>query len=271
MQCSFCPVVESDKKIMSLVEFESTLRQASPLAKEVCLHLMGEPLAHPQFKGILDLCEKYKTKVQLTTNGLLLGRYAPLLLKSSILRQINFSLQAFTDNFPEKNLSEFMDPILNFAKDACEQKPELYVNFRLWNQDSLDSDNSNFFEIFEYFFQININRNIEVGAIKSKKIYKRIYLHFDSRFEWPSMELDFQGDQGKCHALSKHIAIHANGDVSPCCLDKEAVINLGNCHDNSLDSILSSDRASLMRKGFENGRLVESLCQHCSYINRFKK
>lgn len=256
---------------MSPSEFERIIIEAAPMAYEVCLHLMGEPLAHPQFLEILALCEKYNTKVQLTTNGLLLEKYKDDLLNSKALRQINFSLQAFKDNFPTKPLNSYLLPLLKFAENATYQRPELYLNFRLWNQDSTDSDNEEIYLYIETHLGIEINRNIEVGAIKSKKIWNKLYLHFDSRFEWPSMELPYQGTKGRCNGLLKHIAIHSNGDVSPCCLDKEALINLGNTHQSSLESILNSERATKMREGFLNNQLCEELCQKCSYINRFKK
>lgn len=274
VQCSFCPVVEMDKKVMSLSEFESILIQAAPKAKEICLHLMGEPLAHPQITQILELCEKYQTKIQLTTNGLLLPKYKDTLLRTSIIRQINFSLQAFKDNFPNRSLDTYLLPLLKFVEEVNYTRPDLYINFRLWNQDSQDSqdsDNEDIYVYIERYLDININRNIEVGAIKSKKIWNKLYLHFDSRFEWPALDLPYQGEEGRCHGLLKHIAIHSNGDVSPCCLDKEAIINLGNAHQSSLTEILDSPRASLIREGFLNNKLCEELCQKCSYINRFKK
>lgn len=271
VQCSFCPVVEMDKKIMSPEEFEKIVSQASPLANEVCLHLMGEPLAHPKFLKILELCEKHNAKIQLTTNALLLKRYKNALLNSSALRQINFSLQAFKDNFPHKKLEDYLGPILDFAKVANMQRPDLYMNLRLWNQQSQDADNEDIFEFVENFFGIEINRNVEVGAIKSKRIWNRLYLHFDSRFEWPSMELPHQGVKGRCNGVLKHVGIHANGVVSPCCLDKEAQIQLGDLNNSTLLEILSNERTTAMRDGFLNGKLVEKLCQHCSYITRFNK
>jgi len=271
VQCSFCPVVEKDKRRMSLEEFENTLLQALPLAQEVCLHLLGEPLAHPQFSEILDICHKHNAKVQLTTNGLMLERNKEVLLKSHSLRQINFSLQAFTDNFPNRNLEDYLRPIMNFTKELHHTSPFVYVNYRMWNQESQDSDNSNFFKLIENFFNIKINPNIEIGAIKSKKIWNLLYLHFDSRFEWPSLELPLQGTQGRCNGVLQHVGIHADGTVVPCCLDKDAEINLGNCHQEKLGDILKNDRTKAMANGFSNGILVEKLCQHCSYINRFKK
>lgn len=271
VQCSFCPVVEKDKKLMDLAEFESILKEVAPLTEVVCLHLLGEPLAHPKFSEILDICEKYNTQIDLTTNGILIKRQKARILNSSCIRQVNFSLQAFKDNFPDRDIDPYLLPIFEFAKSSHVLRPALYINYRLWNQESNDSDNEDIFLKIESYLNIKINRNIETGAIKSKNIWNRLYLHFDSRFEWPSFALPHQSKQGRCHGAVNHIGIHADGAVVPCCLDKNAAINLGNVKEQSLKDIISSERFLNMRNGFLNGVRVEKFCQHCSFINRFDR
>jgi len=145
------------------------------------------------------------------------------------------------------------------------------VNFRLWNQQSNDSDNEEIFQEIESHFNIVINRGIETGVIKSKRIWNRVYLHFDSRFQWPTFSLPYQGTSGRCHGTTNHIGIHADGTVVPCCLDKNGSINLGNVNETSIHDILASERFVSMRDGFLKGVLVEELCQHCSFITRFDK
>ena len=271
IQCSFCPVVERDKQIMSVEDFKKVIAQAAPLAKEICLHLMGEPLAHPQIKEIFNICDENDVKIQLTTNGILIKRYQELLLNSKCIRQVNFSLQSYKDNFPNKDLRQYLIPILGFTLMLHEKRPETYVNLRLWNVDAESMDNEEIFQEVEKFYDIEIKRLVDVGNIKSKRIWNRVYLHFDSRFEWPDMEIPYQGDTGRCHGILNHIGIHADGVVVPCCLDKEAQINLGNCLEQDLNEILSSKRAQAMKIGFESNKRVEELCKHCSYITRFAK
>ncbi len=256
---------------MDVVEFETVLKEVAPLAEIVCLHLLGEPLAHPKFSEILDVCERYNTQIDLTTNGILIKRHAERIINSRCIRQVNFSIQAFKDNFPERDLDSFLQPIFDFTTSAHALRPELYINYRLWNQQSNDSDNEDVFLKIESYFNVTINRNVETGAIKSKKLLNRLYLHFDSRFEWPSFSLPHQGTRGRCHGTVNHIGIHADGTVVPCCLDKSGAINLGNAKEQSLSAILNSERFVKMRHGFLNGVLVEEFCQHCSFIKRFDK
>lgn len=271
IQCSFCPVVERDNKIMSVEEFENALNQVSPFTEEICLHLMGEPLAHPKIKEILKLCDDAGIKVMITTNGLLLKRYQELLIASKCIRQINFSIQSYKDNFPDKDLRQYLIPILGFTLMVNEKREDMYINLRLWNYDVDQGENEEIYLEVEKFYSIEIKRQADVGNIKSKKIWNKVYLHFDSRFEWPDMDLPNLGDTGRCHGMVNHIGIQANGDVVPCCLDKESVINLGNIFKTNLKDILNTERSIRMREGFKNGRLTEELCQRCSFIRRFNK
>ncbi len=274
LQCTFCPEVEREKKILSKEQFRKILKQVLPHTEEICLHLMGEPLAHPEFAAILEICQEEGAVVQLTTNGTYLSKYDfSILLKSTCLRQINFSLHSFRDNFPDKDMRPYLFDILEFSRQALKERPELYINYRLWNLGTLKGPEVNK-DIIDHvceFFQVPVNERVDVGFKKSKNISGRVYFHFDSRFKWPSFQDPEQGEKGFCHALSQQIGIHADGTVVPCCLDKEAGIPLGNVLEQSFESILNSERLLKVREGFKQHLLVEELCRKCTYIQRFSK
>jgi radical SAM protein with 4Fe4S-binding SPASM domain len=277
LQCSFCPVVERDKAIMDVTLFEKVIKEVSPFTEEICLHLMGEPLAHPQFLEILKITENNfmatGVQVNLTTNGILLNKYSDVLIRNKSIRQINFSIHSFKDNFKDKDITPYINDILIFSKKSQEERDDLYINFRLWNiKSQAEQEESNFPIILKMseFFGVTIKEQIDVGSIKSKKIFKKIYFHFDSRFSWPSPLSPKISDKGFCYGLSGHIGIHANGTVVPCCLDKEAIIDIGNLDDKSLANILQSKRAQDIQNGFRQKKLVEDLCQRCTYIKRFQ-
>lgn len=276
LECSFCPITEREHSVMAVDKFRETIQQVSPLAEQVCLHLMGEPLAHPNFPQILEICDEYQLQLQLTTNGLLLKKYTDLVLGSQTIKQVNISLQAYLDNYPDRPLEDYLDQIASFIELSVKKRPELYLNLRLWNiNDGETSDhtisNERIFRYLEGRFQIEINRVVEVSHIKSKKLFERVYLHFDSRFEWPRLELPNNGTLGRCHGLINQVGIHADGSVVPCCLDDQKIINLGNVFEDSLNNILNSKRAVAIADGFRQNKLVEDLCQRCDYITRFKK
>lgn len=274
LQCSFCPEVVRDKKILSVTDFRRFAEQAKPFTKQICLHLMGEPLAHPEFAAIMDICDELNLKIFLTTNGTLLRKHQEKLLQWKSLEQINFSVHSYFANSERMSLQDYLKPILNFCDQANSIQAPYYINLRLWNLEETNhqkEQNIQVFNILNSHFDINLNENIDVKLNKSKKIINKLYVHFDTEFVWPDLKQKVRSQQGSCYGLRKQLAIHANGDVVPCCLDKEAVLKLGNVNESTLTQIIKSDRAQKIRTGFEQGELVEELCQKCQYADRFKK
>jgi radical SAM protein with 4Fe4S-binding SPASM domain len=275
LQCTFCPEVEREKKVLSADEFRIILKKVLPYTEQVCLHLMGEPLAHPQFKEILHICNEEGAVIHLTTNGTYLQKFDfDLFYRAKCLRQINFSLHSFKDNYPDKDIRPYLFDILQFSKEAMVHRPELYINYRLWNLPTISGNKDENQEIINHiceYFQVPINENVDVSYKKSKNITGRIYFHFDTRFDWPNINDPLRSEHGFCHALSQQLGIHADGTVVPCCLDKEAQIPLGNLLSQGLDEVIGSDLFQRMQQGFKQRKLVHDLCKRCSYIQRFDK
>ena len=272
LQCSFCPEVVRDKKIMDLSLFEKVVEQVAPLTEQIALHLMGEPLLHPKLPEFLDLCTKHQTPVFFTSNGSLLTDKRASLLLHPTIRQVNFSLHSFPDNYPEKDPGEYMEKIFRFTEDAFEKRPDLYINYRLWNlQDTKMStpQNNQMHAMIEERFKVKIEPSVDVRVQKSKKLLNRLYLHFDTEFTWPALDLPLIGTKGTCYGLDSHFGILAEGTVVPCCLDKEGKIPLGDANTTPILEILESEKAKAILKGFKERKLIDPLCQRCNYVTRF--
>lgn len=257
---------------MSLALFETIIRQAAPLTDLVCLHLMGDPLVHPQIAEFIEVCARYDVKVFLVTNGVLLRQSNIETLLHPNLYQVNFSLHSFPDNFPNRDPGLYLAKIFSFTERAFYQRPELYINYRLWNLDAPNGSNMNNLNLLrsiEDHFQWTLDRSIDVRQQKSAKIKNRLYLHFDTEFTWPSLDQSVLQTKGTCYGLKSHFGILVDGTVVPCCLDKEGHIPLGKISEKTLEQILSDTRAQRIREGFARHQLVEELCQKCQYIERF--
>jgi MoaA/NifB/PqqE/SkfB family radical SAM enzyme len=271
LQCSFCPEVEREKQFMEPALFRTVIEAVAPLTEEVCFHLMGEPLLHPDFEAYVALCENMGLPVNLTTNGVLLDNRRALALLIPTVRQVNFSLQSFESNFPGKDDSDYLQTIFEFTERAMKSRPDLYINYRLWNAgaDGAETSNDRMLAKIKRGLQVDFANDSDVRSKKSVPLKGRVCLHFDSRFEWPHPEQPIRSERGFCHGLSSHIGILADGTVVPCCLDKEGVISLGNCGSQKIGDILNTPRATAIHDGFQKGILVEDLCRKCTFIARF--
>jgi MoaA/NifB/PqqE/SkfB family radical SAM enzyme len=272
LQCSFCPEVIREKKLMEPELFRRIIEQVAPLTEQVAFHLMGDPLVHPRLDELVAITEEHSAKIFLVTNGVLLREKQAELLLRAAFRQVNFSLHSFPDNFGDKDPSEYLKKIFLWTERAFRERPDLYINYRLWNLADVKGSGPHNREILRRVqerFGAVANLDVDVTTQKSRLVKNRLYLHFDTEFTWPALELPVLGTSGTCYGLSSHFGILVDGTVVPCCLDKEGSIPLGNIRDALLSDILGGARAQMILKGFRERRLVESLCQRCEYIERF--
>ena len=272
LSCSFCPTKELPSKEMDLDFFESVIQQAKEYTKEIVCHVVGDPLTQSNLHDYLDIIHKYGLKAMLTTSGYFLKKHSYDTLFHPCVKQINISLNSFNKNDTSLTFEQYITPILALCEAKLEREEELFINLRVWNLDEMMSERSFNDTLFEKLSSA-FNTFLSLDAIyterpKSIRLASKILVHFDNYFEWPSLSNKNYGD-GTCQGLQSHIAILASGKVVPCCLDCDGIIELGDLHENSLESIVTSKRASEMLSGFKEGKAVEELCQRCSYKDRF--
>lgn len=287
LRCSFCPSSDCRYEAGSGVShtfmpsalFKKCIAGAVEAGIEnVYLHVLGEPTLHPGFALFLREVKAAGLSLTLVTNGTTIARTAHHILNSPAVRQVNFSTHAYAE-LPPDEARGYFENVLDFCRIALAARPDLYVNLRLWNVGAATAGDWNEFAIS----RINETFNTQVAPgnfcsrHKSFPIAGRLYLHEDSRFEWPGTSPQAENSRdpqqivrGTCHALDTHVAILHNGRVVACCLDYSGQITLGNIADQSLAEIINSPTARNIREGFEKHELRHPFCQSCSYCKRFK-
>lgn len=272
LSCSFCPPTCRSPKTMSLDDFEAVLKRLEGHGDNIYLHVKGEPLLHPSFREILKLCEVYKKKIHITTNGTLLDKQGASILSNTAVRLLSISLQSFEDATYEMAYLEYLDKILAVVKKGLKETNILF-GLRLWNfEDAMLTSkgrNKKTLEYIESYLDLSTPITITDPKTNGLKLADRVYISKGYEFEWPSLKNDFVADRGTCYGLRRQIGILSTGQVVPCCLDGDGVIDLGNILEEDFETIVTSKRARAIRTAFENNRIIEPLCQRCDYRERF--
>ena len=274
LSCSFCHLSKRPKAFMGSSNFADVLKKLHGHTRYIYLHVLGEILLHPELKLLLAISLHHGMQVNLSSNGTLLKEKGELLLKSKALRQINISLHSF-ERANTAALDEYMSGILAFIARVQEEESSLLVNLRLWNIQEISSSlvgklDSEILRRLQEFFKLPDGFASGLAPGRSFTVAPGIFLGQERQFNWPHHASDIVSRKGTCRGLRDHIAILVDGTVVPCCLDAEADIPLGNIHQQSLGQILDGPRASRMRDGFNQQKLVESLCQRCNFRSRFQ-
>jgi len=274
LSCTFCPTKALPSKQMDLAFFEKIMQEARHYTKEIACHVVGDPLTLSNLSDYLDIIHRYGMKAMLTTSGYFLKKQRYDTLFHPCVKQINISLNSFNKNDTSLTFEQYITPVLDLCHVKLEREANLFINLRVWNLDEMMSErpfNEVLFEKISKSFSTPLDLDeIYRERPKSIRLDSKILLHFDNYFEWPSLKNENYG-HGTCQGLQSHIAILASGKVVPCCLDCDGVIELGDLHENSLETILSAKRTVAMIEGFKEGKAIEELCQKCAYKERFNQ
>ena len=259
--------------------FETCIAGAQEIgATSVYFHVLGEPTLHPGFVHYLKKLEQTPLKLTLTTNGTTIERTGKQILASPAVRQVNFSTHAYAE-LPRETAERYLQNVLDFCSLAIVERPDLYINLRLWNvgAEEASSWNSYMLKRIHETFGVDVTPGHFCSRHKSFNITGRLYLHEDTRFEWPSTQSENSNNShseqniaGTCRALDTHIAILHDGRVVACCLDHSGQITLGHIDEQSLTDILESPIAQNIKEGFAQHELRHPFCQTCSFCKRFK-
>ncbi len=246
---------------MSFEDFSRICEKLRGITDYIYLHVMGEPLTHPELAKFISHATEKGFKCAVTTNGTLLKKRSEELIFSGIYK-INISVHSFEEGSEESYYS-YLEEISDFAEKASNNG--ILTVLRLWNEGFDNGRNVS----TEEFFKERLSGEWKFGT-RGARIRNKLHLEYGERFEWPDMEADENGGKIFCYGLSDHFGILCDGRIIPCCLDREGEITLGNALTDDIAAVLNSLRAENIREGFRKRCAAEELCNKCGYAIRFK-
>lgn len=252
LSCPFC----TNEKGSSFVDFESCKKVLEQI-KEVCdyiyLHVLGEPLLHPDIEKILEYCDKLELNVQLVTNGILINRE---ILKHSSLRKLSVSLHAINNIEIAESYFDNIDEIIKDNK--------VNIELRFYDFEHLDR------RLRNYLNRLNQKYGLKETSKKdSYKLKDNVYIYFQEFFRWPDINDPFISREGKCLGAINQLAVLHDLRVTLCCLDPKGYNTIGSLKNNTLKEIIDSPEYKKLIAELKNKQLNKELCTKCSYRLRF--
>ena len=256
LNCPFCTYDKGDH-FLTLPEIDDYTSQIRPFCRYLYLHMLGEPLLHPDFDRILDMLDEKGFLLQLVSNGTLLDRH-PDILKHSCLRKLSISLHSI-------NHLDISDGYFETIDHLLEQETDAVIELRFYDPENLSM------QLKAYHEDLRNRYGFETSSRKdSYRLKQNVYLTYAELFRWPSLKDPIIGFEGRCHGGIDMIAINSQSEVTLCCLDPKAHNSLGNLKKRSLQEILSDKSYIETVEALKNGKIRSDLCSRCSYRLRFR-
>jgi radical SAM protein with 4Fe4S-binding SPASM domain len=244
-------------------EIKSRLDEVAKHTRDVYFHVKGEPLLSPYLKEALDEALSHRLNVHLVTNGLLLPIHGELVLNHPSVKTVTISLHSLSEldasirTFHLQHLKSWLDSVQDHHPN---------IRLRVWDGLSANFETSRTlikeltgFELEEKprrYFRHSLRSNVHIQS--------------DVRFEWPTLDDLEKHPVGRCKAGLMMLAVLVDGTTTPCCLDGEGIINLGNIDETSIEAMIDSNRYRRFIQGMNDRKPSEALCRACSYKLRFE-
>ena len=267
LACDFCHGTKRPLGTMPPEDFRRIAKKLRGETSYLYLHVLGEPLLHPQLKELLAIAGELGFRVCLVTNETLLHKRREELLAAKSLHKVSVSLHSFEGNGGAGDLPAYLQQVWDVCLPLSERG--VLCALRLWNEGTAPRLNG----AVEAFLSQRIGRDVESlprDARGNRTLRPNLFLERAERFGWPDLNAPESG-ANFCHGFTRQLAVLWDGTVTPCCLDSEGDIPLGNLLSQPLEEILQGERAAAMAAGFAARKPTEELCRRCGYARRFLK
>ncbi|MGM0407213.1 MAG: radical SAM/SPASM domain-containing protein [Bacteroidota bacterium] len=275
LQCPECPTGNNSstraKGHMDFAEYTQIIDQLSPYLLYHMLYFQGEPFLNPDFFKMLKYAHDKKIYTCTSTNGhFLTPENATKIIKSG-LNKIIISVDGTDQNVYEeyrkggdlKKVITGIKTLSDLKKQYHSKSPKIVIQFLV-------------FRFNQHQIKVIKKTGKEAGAnrieIKSAQIEQFEQkqeliptLSQYSRYKILRDRIIIKNKlKNRCFRLWSTMVITWDGDIIPCCFDKDASYKMGNIKNKDLISIWFSEPFNRFRKKILHKRKTIEMCRNCT-------
>lgn len=219
----------------------------------------GETLLHPHLEDMLKMISLFKKReyifpyVTLLTNGVLLkGKKLDSILNSGAVDLLLVSIDGGTkESFEYWRNGANWENVLHNVNRTVDKIKEKGLNLRTGLVSIIENPD----KISEEFSRL----------IKKTDVYlPRTFHHWDGNSKIVAAK-NTKVRNGLCYTVTRQLAVHWDGNVSPCCMDLNQRGTIGNVNKKSIYEIFNSpERLKIISEMEKMKRQNIDLCRHCS-------
>jgi radical SAM protein with 4Fe4S-binding SPASM domain len=276
LSCPHCPAgngnVRRNHPVIDPALFRCVIDQAAPYAGYLMLYFQGEPLLHKQFFDLVAYAGSKRIYTVTATNGQLITAEVAQKLVASGLNELIISMDgARQDSYSAYriggDIEKLKDGIRFLASSKKEQNryfPRIIIQCIVFrhNQRQLDEIKRMARELGADRVRFKSAQLYPVpGAmdlLPDEKRFRRYHVTGDGKLIMRRRLLN------RCRRIWQTAVITSDGDLVPCCFDKEASWIMGSLKEQSLEKIWKSDEYKSFRNQILKGRKEVVICRNCT-------
>ena len=276
LRCTECPVglkqLSRPQGLMDGALYRRILEQIAPTALHVLLYFQGESFIHPQIIEFIRAAVNKHLLVEISTNGTRLANreFAEQLVRTRLWRLVVSVDGASEETYQIYRQKGHFHRVLKGIQHVVSAKqrfgqafPQVILQFLVMRHNEHE---------IPAIKALGRRLGVDRVVLKSPQIY-----HFSDaetilpsnpryrRYEKVNGSYRLKGSfSGYCRKLWIGSVITQDGQVLPCCFDKDATYCLGSVTESSLKAIWHSSNTISFRKRVIRHREKIPMCRNCS-------
>lgn len=277
LHCPECPVgklgvAKSKHAAFNFCLFKNLIDELRGKLFHVIFYFQGEPLLHKQIIELISYAHKAKIYTSTSTNAqLLTDDFSEEIVRSGLDKLI-ISIDGTTQDTYEtyrvggslQKTIKGIEHIVKWKKQLKSLTPLVELQFLV-----LRTNEHQMNDMKHLSKQLGADRLVFKTAqlydfenghelLTSHKKYARYKLGSDGRYHLKGKQLN------RCWRLWSGAVVNVNGDVLPCCFDKDSSFVFGNINNESFFQAWHSKQAAAFRKDILNNRKQIDICRNCT-------
>lgn len=275
LHCPECPVgmrnEDREHHLFSIGQLDRFLQANAKTLCTIIFYFQGEPLLNKSLPEMIHLAKDYGLYTLLSTNGQLLSREMAKALVASGLDRIIISMDGLSQTAYETyrvggKVERTIDALQFLHAEKEEQHSSIVVELQCLR---LKSNEAEWDSLKKEYKHLGADRL----SFKTAQFYDFANGHplMPTNERYSRYKKTHDGHyalrktiHNRCYRLWSGCVIDANGNVLPCCFDKNKEHILGNISTQSLSEIWRSEEAQQFRKQVLRCRKEISICLNCT-------
>lgn len=257
-------------------DFERIIDESYKKLCYLLLYFQGEPFLHPQFANFVRYATSKGVFVASSTNGHFLSEANVGAIIQSKLDLLIISLDGVTrESYRKYRKGGDFDQVISGIETLVKAKKELKVHYPLIELQFI-AFRHNEREI-EQFKTLGKKLGVDRTVIKSAQIYELKQSSEILPPENPVYSRYGKNESGEFYLVKKKrnycwrqwssAVVTWEGDVTPCCFDKEARHVYGNLKEHCLYDLWENRYAAQFRENLFQHRNLPEICKECPDFN----
>ncbi len=276
LNCLQCPtgqkILNRDTGNLKTETFNEIIKQNKKNLLTLILYFQGEPFIASKIYDFINIASKNNIYTITSTNGHYLSKENCKKIIKSGLNKLIISLDGTSQTEYEKyrqngdfnKVISGIKNIIEVKKNLKSKLPVIELQFLVFrhNQHQIKD-----------FFNLAKQLKVDKYKLKTAQIYdlKKDYNLIPTISKYSRYVKDKNGNykiknklKNNCYRMWTSSVITWDGDVVPCCFDKDAKYKLGNINTHNFKQIWNNTKYYKFRDSIKNNRAKIDICQNCT-------